>query len=87
VETYSKGIQDTVADTKDFHYTKYKKETDMELKRMLRESENEIKIIPLSLFIFIPGLEKLLPSLLVRSFLLNFSHIQEHHNHGKARRS
>ena len=84
--TYSKDIQETVADTRDVHYTKYKKATDMELKRMLRESENEIKIIPLSLFIFIPGLEKLLPTLLVWLFF-NFRRIRGQLFRGRARRS
>lgn len=64
-KTFKQEIQESVTDTKDMHYARYKKVTYSQSKKMQRVTRDVIKFIPFSLFIIIPGLELLLPAWLV----------------------
>lgn len=64
-KTFKEEIQESVSDTKDMHYARYKKPTYIQTKRMQRITKDVIKFVPFSIFILIPGLELLLPAWLV----------------------
>lgn len=58
-------IKEGVAETKEFHYTKYRKPTYTQTKKIQKITRDVIKFIPFSFFIIIPGLELLLPAWLM----------------------
>ena len=63
--SFKNDIQESVSDTKDLHYAKYKKVTYSHSRKMQNITRDVIKFIPFSIFIIIPGLELLLPAWLV----------------------
>lgn len=58
-------IKEGVAETKEFHYTKYRKPNYTQTKKIQKITRDVIKFIPFSFFIIIPGLELLLPAWLM----------------------
>lgn len=64
-KTFKQEIQESVTDTKDMHYAKYKKPTYTQTKKLQNITRDVIKFIPFSFFIIIPGLELLLPAWLM----------------------